>query len=47
MVTQPRSQDLYPGLGVSQGKGPGNEVEGNLLCYQNDKNVFTNDWAVF
>ena len=26
VVAQPRSQDLYPGLGASQGKGPGNEV---------------------
>ena len=26
-ITQPRSQGLFPGLRVGQGKGPGNEVE--------------------
>ena len=33
-LSQPRSQDLFPGLGVSQGKGPGNEVKFECLVFK-------------
>ena len=30
---QPRSQGLFPGLGVSEGKGPGNKVEHDFKLF--------------